>query len=278
MSKGFVLLAEGDEYIKQAALCAMSIKDSGNTYPVSLLTCDAVPQKYISLFDKIIEIPWYEKTNSIFKTENRWKIYHASPYDETIVLDTDILVLQDLDFWWNFLSAYDLYYIDKVYTYRKEQVIDKHYRKTFIANKLPNLYNGIHYFKKGDVAHEFYKWVELVTNNWELFYGQYCKKHYPKQPSMDVTVSIVAKILDCDNLITNKQYRYPYFVHMKPKIQGWTKNIPSSWQNKVGVYLTDDCKLKIGNHLQDTIFHYTENNFVTEEVLSKYEKKFSRTT
>jgi len=275
MSKGFVLLAEGEEYITQAALCAMSIKDSGNSYPVSLLTCDIVPQKYQHLFDNIIEIPWYKKTDSVFKTENRWKIYHVSPYDETIVLDTDVLVLQNLDFWWKFLQPYDLYYIDKVYTYRKEQVDDNYYRKTFVANKLPNLYNGIHYFKKGDIAHEFYKWVELVTNNWELFYGQYCKKHYPKQPSMDVTVSIVAKILDCDNDITNKQYRYPYFIHMKPKIQGWTNNITSSWQDKVGVYLTDDCKLKIGNHLQDTIFHYTENSFVTEEVLSKYEKKFS---
>jgi hypothetical protein len=275
MSKGFVLLAEGTDYVKQAALCAMSLKSSGNKYPITLLTCDSVPKKYKHLFENILDIPWYEKTDSVFKTENRWKIYHASPYEQTIVLDTDVLVLQDLEFWWNFLERYDLYYIDKVYTYRKEKVIDRYYRKTFIANNLPNLYNGIHYFRKSDLAHEFYKWVELVSNNWELFYGQYCKEHYPKQPSMDVTVAIVTKILDLDNDITNKQYPYPYFVHMKPRIQGWVKDVPSSWQKKVGTYLTDDLKLKIGNHLQDTIFHYTENDFVTDEVLEKYENKFS---
>ena len=194
MTKGFVLLAEGTDYVTQAALCAMSLKASGNKYPVTLLTCDEVPTKYKSLFENILDIPWYVKTDSVFKTENRWKIYHASPYDQTIVLDTDVLVLQDLEFWWNFLETYDLYYIDKVYTYRKELVNDTHYRKAFIANKLPNLYNGIHYFKKSELAHEFYKWVELVSNNWEFFYGQYCKEYYPKQASMDVTVAIVTKI------------------------------------------------------------------------------------
>lgn len=274
MTKGFVLLAEGTDYVTQAALCAMSLKASGNKYPVTLLTCDEVPTKYKSLFENILDIPWYVKTDSVFKTENRWKIYHASPYDQTIVLDTDVLVLQDLEFWWNFLETYDLYYIDKVYTYRKELVNDTHYRKAFIANKLPNLYNGIHYFKKSELAHEFYKWVELVSNNWELFYGQYCKEYYPKQASMDVTVAIVTKILELDNTITNKKYPYPYFVHMKPKIQGWKKQVPNSWQKKVGTYLTDDLKLKIGNHLQDTIFHYTENDFITTEVLEKYENKF----
>lgn len=273
MSKGFVLLAEGNDYVIQACVCAMSLKASGNSDPITLLTCDKVPEKYKNLFDQIIDIPWYEQTDSIYKVENRWKIYHASPYDRTIVFDTDVLVLQNLNFWWNFLENYDLYYIDKVYSYRKDLINDTYYRKAFLANKLPNLYSGMHYFKKGDKAHEFYKWVELVTNNWELFYGQYCKEYYPKHPSMDVTVAIVTKILDLDNEITNKKYPYPYFVHMKPKVQGWKKNTPDRWQNKVGTYLTEDLKLKIGNHHQDTIFHYTENDFVTADLIEKYEKR-----
>ena len=100
MTKGFVLLAEGNDYVTQAALCAMSLKHSGNKYPITLLTCDTVPEKYKHLFENILEIPWYQKTDSVFKTENRWKIYHASPYNQTVVLDTDVLVLQDLEFWW----------------------------------------------------------------------------------------------------------------------------------------------------------------------------------
>ena len=49
-------------------------------------------------FDQIIPIPFGDAADdSEWKVENRWKIYHASPYDETIVMDTDMLVLQNID-------------------------------------------------------------------------------------------------------------------------------------------------------------------------------------
>ena len=38
MSKGFLIYAKGDEYIKQAYLCTLSIKTSKNSYPVTLVT------------------------------------------------------------------------------------------------------------------------------------------------------------------------------------------------------------------------------------------------
>jgi len=56
---------------------------------------------------------------------------------------------------------------------------------------------------------------------------------------------------------------------MKPYIQGW-ENVSSKWQNRVGSYLTDDLKLKIGNHMQQGIFHYTEKDFVTHDKIKKY--------
>ena len=56
---------------------------------------------------------------------------------------------------------------------------------------------------------------------------------------------------------------------MKPYIQGW-ENASSKWQNRVGSYLTPDLKLKIGNHMQQGIFHYTEKDFVTHDKIKKY--------
>jgi len=135
---------------------------------------------------------------------------------------------------------------------------------------LPNLYVGLHYFKKCDKAHEFYKWIELVTNNWELFYGQFVTEHYPKHPSMDVTVAIVSKILNCETEITNTIVKYPSFTHMKSYIQFWQYPY-TKWQEKVGVYLTQDLKLTIGNHIQRGVFHYTEKDFVTKNILTRYE-------
>lgn len=269
-SKGFVIFADGDEYVKQAYLCAMSIQASGNKYPISIITSNIVPNEYKWAFDQIVDIPWYEKTDSRFKTEHRWKIYHATPYNETIVLDSDVLVLQDLDYLWRFLTNYDLFYPTRVFTYRKELITSDYYRKAFTANNLPNVYNALHFFKKCEKSKEYFAWLELISNNWELFYGHFCKEYFPKAPSMDITCAIATKIMDIDTEVTNARQDIPVLVHMKPAVQGWL-NTASEWQSRVGVYLTDDLKLKIGNHLQDTVFHYTENDFVTDNIIGKYE-------
>ena len=119
MTKGIVLLAqnnETDDYVLQACLLAMSAKVH-NKVQISVITNDDVPQEYVDLFDQIIPIPFGDAADdSEWKVENRWKIYHASPYDETIVMDTDMLVLQNIDVWWEFLSNYEIFYtnIDSV--------------------------------------------------------------------------------------------------------------------------------------------------------------------
>jgi len=270
-SRGFVIFAEGEEYFRQAYLAALSIRATGNKYPVSVITNCTADTKHRIIFSKIIEIPWYKQDNTLLKTENRWKIYHASPYEETIVLDSDVLVLQDLEYFWNSVENYNLYFPTRVFTYRKELVESDFYRKAFSANDLPNFYNAVHYFRKCDWTKQFYEWVEIVNNNWELFYGNFCKEHYPKQPSMDITTAIVSKILDCDTEISNQKQDMPQLVHMKPRAQRW-KNPKSRWQDRVGVYLNENLELKIGNHRQDTVFHYTENDFVTDDIIGKYEK------
>ena len=272
MSKGFVLYASGKDYVRQAYLCALSIKSNGNSYPVSILTDEDVDNKN-NIFDQIIEIPWQiEKDTSRYQISNRWKTYHASPYTETIVMDTDVLVTQNIDNWWNFFNNYDLFFPTHVYTYRNVKVTSDYYRKAFRANKLPNIYTGIHYFKKGDRAHLFFKWLETVSNNWELFYGHYSSDYYPREPSMDMSVAIVTKILELDQIITNEKIDFLRFVHMKKHVQDW-QDVRSSWLKQVGVYLTKDLELIIGNYLQTGIFHYVENEFVTDEIIAAYEEK-----
>ena len=272
MSKGFVFLAQNskDDYVLQACLLAMSLKATQQDCNICLITNDDVPVKYKKLFDVIKEIPWTDSAeDKEWKVNNRWKLYHASPYDETIILDTDMLVLQDLENWWAFLKNYDLFFVSNVYTYRGELITSDYYRKTFTVNELPNLYAGFHYFKKCDFAKDFYSWLELVMNNWEFFYGKYAKELYQKSLSVDLSAAIVAKILDCDKQITNNKTLFPSFTHMKPYIQGW-ENSSSKWQDRVGSYLTPDLKLKIGNHMQQGIFHYTEKDLVTHDKIKKY--------
>jgi hypothetical protein len=273
MSKGYVILAEGKEYIRQAYALALSIKSTQHIINnVSLVTNDVVEDEYIRAFDKIIPIPWISKTDdSMFKVEHRWKLYHVTPYEETVVLDADMLMLSDISHFWDEFSKHDVYYTSKVYTYRGNLITDDFYRKAFTQNNLPNLYSALHYFKKREFSKEFYGWVELITNNWSLFYGKYVSESYPSQPSMDITAALAAKIMDCSNTITNYNRDPVSFVHMKPMIQGWKAPL-EKWTTTVGTYYDETAQLKIGNYAQYGVFHYTENEFLTDDIINKLEK------
>lgn len=275
MDKNFTLLAQNsnDDYVKQACLCAMSIHATNPDSNVSLITNDVVPEKYKQLFDHIVEIPWEDHAkDEDWKISNRWKIYHATPYADTLVMDTDMLVLQDLSKWFAFLNNYDLYYTSNVLTYRGETVTSDYYRKAFTQFNLPNLYSGIHYFKERPLAKEFYTWLEMITNNWQLFYKNHAGgKTYQKTCSMDLSAAIAAKILNCEHSITSKT-EFPTFVHMKSKLQHWEKYDEQKWQTRVSSYLDDNLDLYVGNYKQRGVFHYTEKDFANNNIISTYEK------
>lgn len=272
-NKGFLVLAQNSssgDYITQSCLLAMSLKATNNA-PISIVTNDKVPDNYKFLFDNIIPIPFGDDAaDKDWKIENRWKLYHATPYEETIVLDTDMLVLENIDSWWQFLKNYDVYYTSKVYDYRGDIADTSYYRKAFKQNNLPNLYSGFHYFKKNEFGMNFYQELETVVKNYGRFYETVVKKSTPSFPSMDVCAAITAINLSCTSKITNKYVKNPTFTHMKPYCQGW-EQVNKSWLEKVGCYINPKCEIKIGNFLQSGILHYTENDFVNKTpVIERY--------
>jgi hypothetical protein len=275
MSKGFLIFAEDaklKKYTRSAYALALSIKNHMPDSDISLVTDNKIPDKYRLVFDQIVPVPWRDqnKSNTIFKIEDRWKLYHCSPYDETIVLDADMLAFSNLDLWWDYAKNYDILMTSNVLDYRGKTITGRYYRKTFDSNNLPNFYFGAAYFKKSEFAKEYFNWVEDINNNWELFYGRYVNVNYPKFPSMDVTVSLAAKILDCENLISHKNAPIT-FTHMKPMIQNW-ESPNESWQDSIGAYFNKKCELKIGNYQQHGLFHYTEYSFLTDYIVHQLEK------
>lgn len=278
MTRGVLVLAQNNksvDYVMQSCVLAMSLKLIDPVVSISIVTDDTVNKEFVPLFDHIIQIPWSDESiDKNWKIDNRWKLYHVTPYEETIVLDTDMIVLEKISEYWKFLSNYDLFFVSNVLTYRYETVTSDYYRKTFTSNNLPNLYSGFHYFKKSEFAHEFYTWLEIVMKNWKEFYNQHLNSNIPKYLSVDVACAIVSKIMDCEKTITSSSSCSPTFVHMKTEVQNWSK-FRNSWKDYVGIYYDSDCKLKIGNHQQTKIFHYTDKSFITNDVINKLRKKLN---
>ena len=274
MSKGFLIFAQDTEdvcYIKQAYALALSIKSSQhNIKNVSLVTSDIVPEKYKHPFDQIIPIPWYtEQSNSTLAAEHRWKMYYASPYDETIVLDADMLVLEDISTWWDQCSPYDIKFCSRIKNYKLETVVDTTYRKTFIANELFNPYSALHYFKKSEQASTFYKVLEFVCNNWEWCWTTFAPKEYQQWLSLDLAVAITAEITGCYDVVGDSCSPLE-FIHMKPALQGWPLPF-GSWQDGVHYVFTSQGNMVVGNIKQSKIFHYVEKEFLTDSMITVLE-------
>lgn len=271
MSKGFLIFAEGELYVKQAYALALSIQASQNEIKcVSLVTNDNISKKYKKVFDQIISIPWYDETGSRFSAEHRWKLFHVTPYDETIVLDADMLLLSDISLWWEYCSHYDMRFCSRIKNYKLDTVVDTIHRKAFIANNLTNPYYALHYFKKNDFCFEFYKVLEFVVKNWEWCWDNFAPLNYQDWVSMDLAVAVTIEIMCCqdDVLATLNPME---FVHMKIPLQDWPL-FPDTWQNAVPYILNSNGDLIVGNIKQPSVFHYVEKDFITSTLLAKLEE------
>jgi hypothetical protein len=275
LSKGFLVAAQNTstvDYVKQAYALALSIKATQKEVnTISIMTNDIVPENYKSVFDKIIPIPWIDESRQTdWKIENRWKLYHISPYDETIVLDTDMLLLEDVSLWWKHCSNYELLFCSRVKNYKNEIILkDKFHRSAFIENNLSNPYFGLHYFKKNDFAHSFYKILEFIVYNWEWFWTKFASEHYQNWLSMDLASAIAIDMLDCHSQVLDSAGPLE-FVHMKPGIQNWT-DTSQRWTDMVPYYINDKGAVFVANIKQSKLFHYVEKDFVDQNVLKIFE-------
>lgn len=269
MNKGHVFFAQNSDvnYVTQAYALALTIKKHNKQHNnTCIITSDNIPEEHRHAFDYVVRIPGNDNAkNSQWKIENRWKIIHATPFRENIVYDTDMLLLGANDHWWEFLTNRDVVITSKVRDYKNRIITNDYYRKVFTANDLPNTYMGIHYFKKTSKAYEFYKWLQIITENYSVFYDKFLLKNKQRFCSMDVNAALAVKFMgaEAEFLLDTDT---PTFIHMKPAIQRW-HNLSKSWQDVVRVDYAR--QLTVGNIVQTGVFHYTEDSFLTNDILSK---------
>jgi hypothetical protein len=269
VSKGYLIFAQNSnvDYVRQAIALSASLKAHGNLDPVSIVTDDLIPERYLHLFDKVISIPWGDSSKrSTWKVENRWKLYHVSPYTETIVFDSDVLVTENLDNAWSFLLNSDLFFTSQVYDFKARLITDTVYRKTFIENNLPNVYFGFHYFKKSEIAHSFYQQLEAVVKDYQYYYNTFTPKYTQEFLSMDVSSAIAVKLLQIEHLVTCKIVEPTKFIHMKPAIQSLDTAV-AEWSKVLDTEV--DQTVIVGNRPQRGIFHYVSDDFLTTEIFNR---------
>ena len=277
MTRGFITIAENNnntDFVRMAYSLALSLKFSQTNYnKLSIITSTPITEaKYIDVFDKIILVDadanWKDKSKSLDTTSLCASYFDHTPYDETIVLDADMIFPNDVSEWWDmFTKRINLIFTTQVKTFRGHKINNDYYRKVYTENNLPNIYTGLFYFKKNSIVKPFFDLVKQIFNNWEFFFNELKETHRPDFLSADIAYAIAYKILDLPDY---SDYSIPTFTHMKSQLQDVGK-IKEEWTKSLNIFITDKLEIKINNYIQLLPFHYHDKNFLTEELIKSYE-------
>jgi len=285
MSRGYICIAQNNDtvdYLQQAYALALNLKLTQSTVNSLTVCVDAETKKQIKskhrkVFDNIIDIPWQDDAaDAEWKINNKWKYYYMSPYDETVILDTDMIFPTDVSYWWDIMAQRDVWATTKVRTYRGEVVTNNYYRKFFQANDLPNVYTAFFYFKKSELASGLFALIEIVFQHWQRFFYKYMPAGKPDKLSGDVAFALAMKLLGVEHLCTRENIdAVPTFVHMKSHVQ----NIPDTqispvWTETLPTYYNTYQDFKIGNFKQLLPFHYVEKDWLNNDMLKQMEKDY----
>ena len=265
MNNGVCILAQNNSttnYVEQAYALTLSILANDPNTKVSIITNDVISATYKNVFDQIISIPSDAAATADWKIDNRWKLYDLTPYDNTIVFDADMLILDSINYIWSDIA--NLSFTTNVTTYRNEPITTRYYRKAFDANNLPNIYTGMYRFRKSKEAESFFKLLEIIMTYWEVFYNKYAPNSLQDWNSVDLSAAIALKILNID-YSTSMQ-----FTHMKTQAQHWN-NVPVKWTEVLPVDFGNN--LYIGGYKQSGVFHYVEDDFLTSKILLQLEER-----
>lgn len=267
MNRGFLTIAQNGshDYLKMAYVLAMSLKVSQSKYDkLSVIVNEGqeIPEKYLKVFDQII---YTDKVEADWKIDNKWNYYWLSPYDETIVLDCDMLLFNDIELWWESF-VYDIEFTTDVVNFKGDVATSDYYRKTFTKNKLPNLYTGLFFFRKTEDVESFFRFVKVVFENWETFYKKFLKEP-PTFLSGDVAYALAAKLYFQRNWKSVLK-----FTHMKSRLQD--DELFDKWDERLPAFFTQiqgNVGLKVSNFNQTYPFHYVNKNFIKSEMVELYE-------
>ena len=169
MSKGFIWFAQNNDkvdYVEISIKLAESIKKHNRENNICVITDEK--SKFENKFVDVVKVMKHDDSaDHEIKWANEYKAFSLTPFTHTIKLESDMLWTINTDWWWHHLAQHDLVFSVNCFDYRSNIVNDSLYRKLFVRNHLPNIYNGLMYFRRSKKAQRFYNIVESIVKNWE---------------------------------------------------------------------------------------------------------------
>jgi len=190
-TRGIILFAvdtESRSYAKMADYCASQIKQHLKL-PITVVTTGGVDK---TLFDDIIIVKSDRKQQRSIsgRTEHwnnfdRYSAYELSPYDRTIVLDTDYICNSD--------QLLKLFEIDNdILCHRTRRYLGARYESIVeqFAKNHDMWWATVVYFKKNPIAESVFDMMKMIQNNYEHYSKIYGFKSSPYRNDYALSIAL----------------------------------------------------------------------------------------
>jgi hypothetical protein len=273
--QGFVTLAQNSadvDYLELAYVQALNIKATQkiNRYAVIVdaKTHTQINNKHRKVFDHVIELPTDLATDHKWKLANEPEVFWLTPFKETIKLESDLLFTRSIDHWWKAFRLKDVVLSLGCKNYLQQASLSRNYRQAFDSNNLPDVYNGLMYFRFSHTAHGFFTMARQLRDHWDTVKNllKNCREDHP---STDLLYAVTA-LLQGPETCTAPGLDFVNFTHMKPAHNGLNEETVFTER-----FLTefDNGMIRINHVNQLHPLHYYVKNFVTDDMKAWYESR-----
>lgn len=273
--QGFVTFAintEETDYLQLAYLQCLNVKATQKNSRYAVIVDSATKEKinehHRRTFDYIIDLPVdYNDPSNTRKFANEWQVFRLTPFKETVKLEADLLFTRSIDHWWTAFRLRNVCLSTGAKNFQLLPSDVRRYREMFDANQLPDVYNGLMYFRYSQEASDFFKIASGLFKHWEEVVKEF--KQCIDNASTDVVYAITAKILG-EESVTMPSMDFINFVHMKSGFNGWSDS--QSWLDTV-INERDGDVIRINNLNQYDPVHYYDKTYATQELIEYYESR-----
>jgi len=271
--QGFVSFAintSAVDYGRLAYLQCLNVKATqrANSYAVIAdeATYNSFNNRQLNAFDYVIRLPeGFEQAP--FAAEPL--VFSLTPFKETIKLESDLLFTRSIDHWWTAFRLRDVCLSTGAKNILGTYSAVRKYRQLFDTNSLPDVYNGLMYFRYTQTAKQFFDLADYVFKEWDLIKMHLEGVDLELNPTTDVVYALTALILG-DEAVTIPSMDFINFVHMKSGFNGWSD--ARSWLETV-MHEREGDVIRINNVNQYDPVHYHDKTYATQELIEYYEQR-----
>lgn len=274
--QGFVTFAQNTtevNYLELAYLQALNVKatQTNNKYAVIVdaATKELINDAHCNTFDYIIDLPVdHNDPTNTRKFANEWQVFRLTPFKETIKLESDLLFTRSIDHWWTAFRLRNVCLSTGAKDFLGLSAGIRKYRQLFDDNNLPDVYNGLMYFRYSQDSSTFFKLAEIIARDWDSISKQ-LKGCTEESPSTDVLYALTALVCG-EETVTMPSMNFINFVHMKSGFNGWSD--ARSWIDTV-MDERDGDVIRINNLNQYNPVHYHDKAYAIQELIEYYESR-----